>query len=519
MRPTIGSLFQALALGAATVAAAPSPKGLSVRENHGHGHSKEDGISPSYDVTACQGYSLVGSPRKSSGGFTADLALRGEPCNAYGVDIKNLTLAVVYEKPEQLHVHIYDTAKNQYQLPNGVIFDRPGDDPEKDAGSTAEDSHLEFHHTDDKAPWAFWITRKSTGDVIFDTRPERIPTYDQPLNETETHRNSTAMPAHPLIFENQYLQLSSALPKDANIYGLGEYISQGFRRNPDSTLQPFFTLDAGDPVDSNMYGYHPVYMEVREGADHGIQSHSVYYQNTAGLDVILRPKVIQYRAIGGTLDFRFFSGDADNGSSSSSNSNDTSADAADVTADKRAALDARQTADASNSTLSTSRSSSLDSHASSNSSSDTDASSPSTRNKNRNSPINAISQYVSFIGLPQMVARWGLGFHMLRWGYDNISDSMTAVTKMRDANVPLETFWNDLDPLSSFRDFTIAPDRYGGEAGMKQLFDYLGDHKQHYIPLVDAAIPAAPTNESDSYMPGTTGQERDVFIKNANGTD
>lgn len=90
--------------------------------------------------------------------------------------------------------------------------------------------------------------------IIFDTRPERIPTYDSGFKKNESKHNSTAMPAHPLVFENQYLQLSSALPEDANIYGLGEYISGELRRNQSETLQTFFALDAGDPVDSNMYG-------------------------------------------------------------------------------------------------------------------------------------------------------------------------------------------------------------------------------------------------------------------------
>jgi len=56
-----------------------------------------------------------------------------------------------------------------------------------------------------------------------------------------------------LVFENQYLQLSSALPHDANIYGLGERISGGgvgdaSWRLTEETLQTFFTLDDPDPL-------------------------------------------------------------------------------------------------------------------------------------------------------------------------------------------------------------------------------------------------------------------------------
>ncbi|GAC93447.1 glycoside hydrolase [Pseudozyma hubeiensis SY62] len=412
-------------------------------------------ISPSLNVTTCPGYQLVGEPEQSRHGFTAKLSLAGEACNAYGVDIANLTLSVVYEKKHQLHVHIYDTAKQQYQLPNGLIYDRPSDDPAKvENGSSAEQSDLIFHHTAENGTssgaWAFWIERRSNGDVIFDTRPSNIPTYNDGMNNvaSNTKRNSTATPKHELIFENQYLQLSSALPQDANVYGLGEYVTGSFRRNPNETLQTFFTLDAGTPVDSNMYGYHPVYTEVRKGSDGKLRSHTVSWSSTSGMDVLLRSGLIQYRAIGGTMDLRFFSGSADG----------------------------------------------------------------------KNSPNTAIKQYVNFIGNPVLHPYWSYGFHLCRWGYTNVSETQAIVDAMRDYDIPLEVQWNDIDYLQEFRDFTTDPQRFPQKefAGMIQK---LRDNHQHYIPIIDMAIPKAPTNASDTYYPGTRGDELDVFLKNRNGTE
>lgn len=489
MRLSIAAAFQGLALGATVATGAPTAvtKELRVRQDN----TTRGGIRPSFDVTSCPGYKLVGEPQTATSGFTASLELAGKACNAFGVDIQNLTLAVVYEKPERLHVHLYDTAKEQYQLPNGLIFDRPGDDPGQEGMSSADASHLEFHHTGSKSPWAFWITRKSTGDVIFDTRAERIPTYDQGFNETETKHNSTALPAHPLIFENQYLQVSSALPENANIYGLGEYISGGFRRNPNATLQPFFTLDAGNPVDSNEYGYHPMYLEAREQQDGSVKSHAVYHQNTAGLDVILRPKVIQYRAIGGTLDFRFFSGDeSSNSSNTITGSGDSSTDALTNSQESERRLVSLEERDDKNTTASTPK----------------------------NSPLTASAQFVSFVGKPLMAPRWAFGFHLCRWGYRTANVTLAVAKKMRAHNIPLETMWNDIDVLDSFRDLTIAPGRFD-QSDVNSLIGYLREHNQHYIPIVDAAIPAAPTNESDRYDLGTVGREQDVFLKNKNGTN
>jgi hypothetical protein len=54
------------------------------------------------------------------------------------------------------------------------------------------------------------------------------------------------------------LQLTSALPKGTNIYGLGEVVSSsGFRRaigtNGDNgTIQTMWARDIADPIDQNM---------------------------------------------------------------------------------------------------------------------------------------------------------------------------------------------------------------------------------------------------------------------------
>lgn len=201
------------------------------------------------------------------------------------------------------------------------------------------------------------------------------------------------MPAHPLIFSNQYLQLSSLLPHNTSIYGLGEYYSGNYRRNPSSTVQPFWALDIGDPVDANMYGYHSVYQEVRprkgtnkRGEDAATtDTHAVWLKNSAGMDVILRDGVVQYRAIGGTFDFYFYSGDK-NGSLiqfRQPGSTDCRPYSKCHLIMRKLGLIPRR------------------------------PSSP----RFTNSAVNVIEQYVQSIGLPQVPPTWAFGYHQCRWGY------------------------------------------------------------------------------------------------------
>ena len=133
-------------------------------------------------------------------------------------------MSVEYETASRLHIHIYDTALQQYQIDDWVSPRPQGDN------TTKASSDLAFDYN--PSPFEFWVTRKSDGAELFDTRTENIPVYNdtvniQDLDQLNTHganSNYTIMPAHPLVFEDQYLQISSAMPVDTHLYGLGEVI-------------------------------------------------------------------------------------------------------------------------------------------------------------------------------------------------------------------------------------------------------------------------------------------------------
>ncbi|KAF8318461.1 glycoside hydrolase family 31 protein [Clavulina sp. PMI_390] len=400
---------------------------------------------------SCSGYTVT-SIHHTSSSIVATLSLAGLPCYAFGNDIHDLILSVDYETNSRLHVHIYDAAQKQFQIPENLLPRPPS------GSSSSHNSDLEFHY--ETHPFAFWIVRKRTGDVIFDTRPSHIPIHPEPLGPSEKGlTNATSMPAHPLVFSDQYLQISSSLPYNANVYGLGEYYSGNYRRNPSSTVQPFWALDIGDPMDANMYGYHAVYQEIRSSANGGMETHAVWFKNSAGLDVILRDGVIQYRAIGGTLDFYFYSGD------------------------KSGLIPGRPQ-------------------------------SP----RHVNSPANVIEQYVQSIGLPQVPPTWAFGFHQCRWGYDSIAELQEAVDSMRNASIPLETAWSDIDWMHAYRNFVSDPLRFDPEE-FKAFIDGLHQNHQHYIPIIDAAIGVQVPNGTDKYDTAARGMELDVFVKTAGGKD
>ncbi|KAJ2853538.1 hypothetical protein J3B02_003097 [Coemansia erecta] len=162
-------------------------------------------------------------------------------------------------------------SRKQYQIPHSVIPLDIG------SGVSESSSNLKFSYFHDpKTGFGFEVHRGT--DVIFDTT------------------------GHPLIFEDQYLEITSSLPRNANIYGIGESPDY-FRRDSSNTTKTLWNRDAADPFRENVYGSHSVYMELRQGLFHG-----AYLHNSHGMDIVLANDTIQYRVLGGTADFYFFAG-------------------------------------------------------------------------------------------------------------------------------------------------------------------------------------------------------------------
>jgi alpha-glucosidase len=154
-------------------------------------------------LTASIGYTLS-NLQNSSNGITASLSLAGPACNAFGQDIQNLTLQVTYETSSRLHVNIFDTANQQFTIPDSVIAP-----PESDPDASADSSDLAFNFEEN--PFAFWITRKSEPDAapLFDTRQSSLPST--PIAAQNPDDPSTAINSTALVFENLYLQVRKFL--------------------------------------------------------------------------------------------------------------------------------------------------------------------------------------------------------------------------------------------------------------------------------------------------------------------
>ncbi|PWA46947.1 glycosyl hydrolases family 31 protein [Artemisia annua] len=167
------------------------------------------------------GYSLrsigVGSSGKT---LVADLQLI-KKSSTFGPDIDELRLFASFETVDRLRIRITDPKHKRWEIPIDILPRQRNPNtfppkPNKEIPNNLilsdpnSDLILTLHNT---TQFGFTVTRRSTGDTLFDTS------------------NSV------LIFKDQYLELTSSLPANrSSIYGLGEHTKRSLKLTHHQTL-------------------------------------------------------------------------------------------------------------------------------------------------------------------------------------------------------------------------------------------------------------------------------------------
>lgn len=228
------------------------------------------------DSRVCGDYRVRDALNPLPGVLELNLEMTGEGCGYYGDDIPQLVVRVEYQTEDILRVKITDRNSKRWEVPEDQL-------PRKDRVIEAP-KNPSYTFGYNSYPFGFYVQRASTGEVLFNTSASS----SNPL-----FRN--------LVFEDQYLELSTQLSADANIYGLGER-RHSFRLK-EGQQYTLWTADELTPFLENNYGAHPFYLDHRSGKSHG-----VFLLNSNGMDVDLEEGFLRYRVIGGVFDFYFFMG-------------------------------------------------------------------------------------------------------------------------------------------------------------------------------------------------------------------
>ncbi|KAF4360831.1 hypothetical protein CsatB_022049 [Cannabis sativa] len=243
-----------------------------------------------------QGYRLLAVQETPDGALIGHLQVKTKN-NVYGSDIPNLQLFVKHETEDRLRVHITDADKQRWEVPYDLL---PREKPPvsrmtlgrslKNPITVSEYSGSELIFSFVSDPFGFAVKRKSDGQVLFNTSSEKSDPFGD------------------LVFKDQYLEISTRLPKDASLYGLGENTQpHGIKLYPNDPYTLYTTDASAINLNTDLYGSHPVYMDLRN-VDGKAYSHAVLLLNSNGMDVFYRGNSLTYKVIGGVFDFYFFSG-------------------------------------------------------------------------------------------------------------------------------------------------------------------------------------------------------------------
>ncbi|KAJ8579965.1 hypothetical protein M405DRAFT_869826 [Rhizopogon salebrosus TDB-379] len=240
----------------------------------------------SMDVTDCPGYTL-GSLQESDIGLTAQLTLAGPACNAFGLDISDLTIEATYQSLSTLRIKIYDTANQQFTIPESVI----------------------------ELPVAPTTSYLGSSDPLCSITMQRLSHFgssDAPTPMQCPYLIRELRHFHPLPFyllmrpiRAQHLMVSLSCLKinTSRLLPLC-HMAPTYKDGGVGTIHTHWSRDIRDPIDENMYGSHPIYLEHRYNVTTGDASSSgVFLLSAAGSDILLQTplgskvSLIEYRMI------------------------------------------------------------------------------------------------------------------------------------------------------------------------------------------------------------------------------
>jgi hypothetical protein len=222
-------------------------------------------------------------------GFSQTLQWGDARRGPFGNDPSSVTADFVYETPSRLRVRMHDPSEAYTWDVTPLVRAAPP------ATTKAANPQYMLKSTGSSSTsWGFEVTRASSQQVLW---------------------NSTASSLFGgVVFEKQFIELSTALDPNDHLYGLGEHVAplEIPTSAPDGAGQTYtiFSRDRGTPDHSsrgntNLYGAHPILYRLNHQTG---EASAIVLLSSNAMDVIVQPGALTFRIIGGLVDLYILTG-------------------------------------------------------------------------------------------------------------------------------------------------------------------------------------------------------------------
>jgi len=224
-----------------------------------------------------EGYTLVKQWKEGDNSYHYLAAYKGG-LGAFGISpvVKNLHMIVTFHSENTFRIKIKDNDAYRWEIPEQEPF------AHFRSNKTIPVEHGSCVIEVQPDPFSFFITRKDTGEILFDTRNRDF------------------------VYSDLYIQLSTILPTE-NVFGFGER-NYKFKLTPGTYTiwgrDDFMILEDGQGG-ANTYSHHPVGL-IRDKKGNFFLT---LMRNSNAMDVIIDQDLgLTYKMVGGIIDLVFFMG-------------------------------------------------------------------------------------------------------------------------------------------------------------------------------------------------------------------
>ncbi len=122
-----------------------------------------------------------------------------------------------------------------------------------------------------------------------------------------------------------------------------------------------------------------------------------------------------------------------------------------------------------------------------------------------------VKNFRTIIGMSYVAPKWAFGFMQSRWSYFTKDDVIRIADSYKEADIPLDAIFLDIDYMERYKDFTINDERFPDFA---KFVSYMKSRGIHLVPIIDAAVKV-----EDNYDVYEEGKKNNYFCKDENGDD